>query len=699
MTASPRLLTVLIARPPDETADVYLVLRAAYVPEATLRSYIRRLVITLETHITSGGGRDAPDRDVPSASSEMIYSGTVDGESGEEPVILADKAEESEEEDESGSASGSRSGDDDTRYIYAVWKLSVFLGRPRMRLQSPSAIFTGTASLKPPAAATATDQLALPLPLSPSTSTNGVRDNDGGSSDGEYMASGVPSGLNLLEAFGDDPAMNGVRPRLSALRVSRVAPVTQQAKDLLRPIRALPKQLTLRIYPAVHSRIRFSRPHTAVPPGSGGAAIIAMLEIDFTSFFECEILLNSIDVSVRGSSGGVIIDDLTGQVTGGGGGGGGGGGLSLPLSCVAHDHVTFLYRIAPAAAEEDMLLAAGATGAVSKHPSRELAITIGATALAQPGVCEPTLRMAWSATVDFTLPLNPGYGPALQPIQRAHRPSQLSIGGAEAAASLVTTAVSRPDSIPSLEAATARSRETSLPELGITVTFAAPPATQKIYPGDAFAWTVFVVNRGPASAAATAASGGGGGPATPTAPPRKLALVAIPRRRRHDARVNRPPSVSSSSQVATAVPFPGGNSGNSVSYGHGHGHVHGHSYTQGYGYDKRASASTLQQQQQQQQYPTARDRTVADAVLDDAVVHAMQRGSGLDHDGAAAPLASLSADVRVGPLAPGACHAAELRFLALRPGVHAVEAVRVVDLGSNEHVDVRELPTVVVDCR
>jgi hypothetical protein len=38
----------------------------------------------------------------------------------------------------------------------------------------------------------------------------------------------------------------------------------------------------------------------------------------------------------------------------------------------------------------------------------------------------------------------------------------------------------------------------------------------------------------------------------------------------------------------------------------------------------------------------------------------------------------------------------ELRFLALRTGVVGVEAVRVVDLATQEHVDVRELPVVVV---
>ncbi|KAG7292397.1 hypothetical protein NEMBOFW57_002432 [Staphylotrichum longicolle] len=119
-------------------------------------------------------------------------------------------------------------------------------------------------------------------------------------------------------------------------------------------------------------------------------------------------------------------------------------------------------------------------------------------------------------------------------------------------------------------------------------------------------------------------------------------LVPIPRRRRNELRVIRPPS------TATATATAGGANG-------------------------------------------SRDPLIADAVLDEVVVHAMQRNSVVD----AAELVCLSADVRVGPLAPNACAVVELRFLALRAGVVGLEAVRVVDLGSQEHVDVRELPLVV----
>ena len=47
-------------------------------------------------------------------------------------------------------------------------------------------------------------------------------------------------------------------------------------------------------------------------------------------------------------------------------------------------------------------------------------------------------------------------------------------------------------------------------------------------------------------------------------------------------------------------------------------------------------------------------------------------------------------------LAPGACYTADLKLLALSTGILSVDAVRVVDLATNETSDVRDLPTVVV---
>ncbi len=83
---------------------------------------------------------------------------------------------------------------------------------------------------------------------------------------------------------------------------------------------------------------------------------------------------------------------------------------------------------------------------------------------------------------------------------------------------------------------------------------------------------------------------------------------------------------------------------------------------------------------------------VADAVLDENVLYAAQKAAALEGTG----VICYSTDVRVGPLAPNACQTTEFRFMALKAGLLGLEAVRVVDLGTQEHVDVKDLPSIVV---
>lgn len=81
--------------------------------------------------------------------------------------------------------------------------------------------------------------------------------------------------------------------------------------------------------------------------------------------------------------------------------------------------------------------------------------------------------------------------------------------------------------------------------------------------------------------------------------------------------------------------------------------------------------------------------------MDENILHAAQKAASIEGTG----LLSLSTDVRIGPLARDACQMAELKFVALKAGLQGLEAVRVVDLGTQEQqsVDVRELPVVVVE--
>ncbi|KAG6014685.1 hypothetical protein E4U43_006261 [Claviceps pusilla] len=557
----------------DETVEVVLILKMPWSEADVLQAQIKRLVISLEAQIVNS----SPERRDSQPAAEIIFKGHVDDVA--DPFIIVDQ-EESESEDAS------------SQNVYAMWKLPVYLARPRMRPQHSAVIFSASASLKPQ--------------VMGESSTRGTG----------YLQSGVPSSFNLLEPFSSDPALGGVKPRLSALRVSRVSPVSRQ-QDLVAHLRALP-QLRIPVYPIIHTRLRLSRP-SSVPPQ---AALIAMLEIDLTHYAKCEILLD--DVTLRTADGTILsLNNDDGDSSN--------SPMKLPMTCVAHDHITFLYHIKPHQREKPL-----------KSFTGSLDIAISATAQVVPGICTPRLVMSWTTALEFTTPVNPNFNTMADStgIQRAHKPSHLAIGSNTAAAASSTATVMpfkapsalRSDAVPGPESSTAAPRNDKaavlVPDLGITMSFTAP--SHPIYPGDLFSWTVHVVNRSPEHS---------------TRPPRKFALVALPKRRR-----------TTTTTTTTTT-------------------------------DTRPAHPPATPSRRVGEAPIAR------AVLDTTALHALQKNSPLD----TTEVICLSADTRVGPLAPGSCHVAELQFLALRAGIVGIEAVRVVDMGSQEHVDIRDLPTMMVE--
>ncbi|KAJ5301939.1 hypothetical protein PENANT_c046G04654 [Penicillium antarcticum] len=120
--------------------------------------------------------------------------------------------------------------------------------------------------------------------------------------------------------------------------------------------------------------------------------------------------------------------------------------------------------------------------------------------------------------------------------------------------------------------------------------------------------------------------------------PRKFALIAVPRRKRVDPR----------------------------------GHV------------ARPSSSSIN---------SRKEDHMAEAVTDDNIVHARQKSVA----GQEVELISLSTDIRVGPLMPGTCHSTELKLLPLATGPLHLEAVRLVDVNTNETTDIRDLPDILAD--
>ncbi|KAF3909863.1 hypothetical protein ABW21_db0205738 [Orbilia brochopaga] len=82
---------------------------------------------------------------------------------------------------------------------------------------------------------------------------------------------------------------------------------------------------------------------------------------------------------------------------------------------------------------------------------------------------------------------------------------------------------------------------------------------------------------------------------------------------------------------------------------------------------------------------------MTEPVVEDAALYSSYKSQHLE----AVELIPLVNDVRIGPLAPNACHTADLRFIALATGVLTIEGVRVVDLMTNDDTTCRDLPTVV----
>ncbi|KAI9765283.1 MAG: hypothetical protein M1840_007482 [Geoglossum simile] len=452
----------------DETVTVYVVLRTSCIEEDTLKSYLSRLTIAIDAHAINKQQQLFVDGQPahPGQLKELVYSGRI--QDTMDPLIILH-----------GTRGSNNSG---KGHSMAIWKLNAFLGmfkqhnrrsrplitlgRPRIRMQNALIVFSASANLKPV-------EQAKPEAIE------------------EYLPSQIPSDLNLLESFRDDQALASITPHLSALRVSRVVPTTQVAKEFLRPLKDI-SQREYRAVPAVSSRVRYSKLTTY----AGKVSIIACLDFDVTPFPDCSVVLDQVNLTLSEGN----VEALTGPH-----------GPGIPLICKPRDDVTFLYRLTPDGIME-----------MSSHKSnvRILEVFITATALVTED-CHPRVEMKWRASVDFSTPLNPSFGGPGQHLQRINRPSSLPVTHTGTVTkSTPTTAGSRPlalgpDTLPIEEYS--HQRSVSAGDLGLTITFSGP---QDVHVGGVFQWEIFIVNR--------------------SSRPRKLALVAIPKRRKTDTRRSAP---------------------------------------------------------------------------------------------------------------------------------------------------------------
>ncbi|KAI4104377.1 MAG: hypothetical protein L6R37_003276 [Teloschistes peruensis] len=89
------------------------------------------------------------------------------------------------------------------------------------------------------------------------------------------------------------------------------------------------------------------------------------------------------------------------------------------------------------------------------------------------------------------------------------------------------------------------------------------------------------------------------------------------------------------------------------------------------------------------------DLDYAEPVMDENRLYAMQKANTRE----VVDIVCLSTDLRLGNLNPGFCHNAELKFLPLAKGILRIESVRVIDLATNDAIDIHDLPEIVAEER
>jgi len=285
------------------------------------------------------------------------------------------------------------------------------LGRPKAKLQKLGIYFCPSASLKPAE----------------------VKKSD--SLEAGYLPNRVPQAINLLQPFGNDPALGGLKPKLSALRIARARPAIPIAKPLLRPLRCGPRRL-FRAAPAFLWRVRFTRS----PSSSQPECTIASLDLEITPFAGSDLLIEKMDLEL--SSGRVEAI-----------------GPPLPLRSRPGDQITLLYRLISHFSEDV---------SHTRGPPQHLAVDASATVLVSKS-CIPQVKINWTTPVDL---------PSSRPNSRA-------------GAGKIPPKPLGPDSLPITDQFSAPDSITTVTN-GVCFTISGP---RELRVGQVFKWHLFVINR------------------------------------------------------------------------------------------------------------------------------------------------------------------------------------------------------------
>lgn len=304
-------------------------------------------------------------------------------------------------------------------YIYVFWKVEVFIGRPRGRFHKPAIYFQPAASLRP----------------AENVKRKIMED--------EYLPSMVPTAMNLLQSFDNDPALAEIHPRLSAMRISKVAPTAPVSKELVRPIRTGQRRL-FRALSALVWRMRYSKTHAPV----GDASLLGSLDLEATNISGCSVDITNIDLNMED---GWITPVIK---------------RSFPMSDLRPgDQVSYIYRVTP-----DL--------SVDRGHGREgyMLLLHMKVQVTLPNGSRPKLDIQWKTAVDFTADHSTSF------VKAAHRLSNPA---------MQTPKPLNPDALPQ-DSQSQQGDGTESAPINVVLTLSGP---EKVHVGDSFTWDVFVVNR------------------------------------------------------------------------------------------------------------------------------------------------------------------------------------------------------------
>ncbi|KAH5653689.1 hypothetical protein HBI51_061910 [Parastagonospora nodorum] len=387
----------------DELLPVYIVFRTPILDDDTLQSYLARLVLNIEGFVFSTAPPPEGEQKA-GPTKELIFAYTI--KDTDKPTIA-------------------RHGQGENAHTYIVWKVGAFINRPQGRFHKPAVYFQPAASFKPAS----------------SPKKNDPQD--------EYLPSHVPTALNLLQAFESDPALDGVHPRLSAMRINKIAPNSASVvKEMVRPIRNGQRPL-FRVLPALIWRIRYTRVHTSL----SDLSMIASLDLEVASYAAYDVRIKKVDLSLHG---GEVTPFVNMQQT---------ETVNKP-----GDQLTYVYKIKPDITPDGSPALGSKGHYLTMHVSGEVIMSEN---------CHPKIEIDWRTHVDFA----PGSEQTAKMIKAAHRLSTPSMQAAR---------TPNPDALPAHDTQAQGAEEEAKNAINITLTISGPP---KVTVGNIFTWNVFIVNR------------------------------------------------------------------------------------------------------------------------------------------------------------------------------------------------------------